>query len=303
MARDYEFAERIGTKEAWQYFLKAHKSGYYTDLARAALEKITAAEKRQTLATEAEQKAAAAGAKRQAVLQAASRKAAEEVATQRGAEEARLLRAAEQARLKAEAEAKKLAEEQAKLQAKLAAEAQPAQAPIVVANAPGAAAATRNVAPAIDPGDLARLLQIHLKRVGCDPGAVDGKWTEQSGRALQQFNKRAHTALDVKVASLAALETVKQHKARVCPLECGKGFKAEGDRCVATACRRGYVRNKGGDCEREIRKTQARPAAHEESGGGQIYCGQGGCRPVPKGCHIVRKQGHSFSMDQFVICN
>src|SRR5215218_2562667 len=31
--RDYELAERVGTREAWEYFITAHKSGFYVDLA------------------------------------------------------------------------------------------------------------------------------------------------------------------------------------------------------------------------------------------------------------------------------
>jgi Caspase domain len=38
--RDYEMAERIGTRQAFQSFLKAHDSGFYADLARAQLEKL-----------------------------------------------------------------------------------------------------------------------------------------------------------------------------------------------------------------------------------------------------------------------
>ena len=38
--RDYEFAERIGTLQAWEFFLTAHKSGFYVDLARAQVAKL-----------------------------------------------------------------------------------------------------------------------------------------------------------------------------------------------------------------------------------------------------------------------
>ena len=214
LARDYEFAERIGTKEAWQSFLKVHKAGLYADLARAALDKLTAAQA-----------------------------------------------AAKQGKV---------------------------PAPIVVAKTAPSASVQRNLAPAIGEADVARLLQLHLEQLGCDPGSVDGDWTKQSQRALQQFNKRAHTSLDVKVASLNALDVVTQHKDRVCPLECGKGTKAEGDRCVAIACRHGYVRNKDGDCEREVRKARSRPAAHAEHDGGEkILCdNRFGCRKAPANCGI-----------------
>lgn len=47
VARDYAFAERVGTLEAWQSFLTEHKSGFYADLARAARDKILAAKQQQ----------------------------------------------------------------------------------------------------------------------------------------------------------------------------------------------------------------------------------------------------------------
>ncbi|WP_430911058.1 caspase family protein [Methylobacterium sp. sgz302541] len=40
--RDYEFAERIGRKEAWVFFLKAHPTGFFAELAKAQLTKFEA---------------------------------------------------------------------------------------------------------------------------------------------------------------------------------------------------------------------------------------------------------------------
>jgi uncharacterized caspase-like protein len=274
LARDYAFAERIGTREAWDTFLAAHKSGFYADLARAARDKLVAEEKHQSPSVSAEKKAAAA-----------------EEAKRLAAERARL-RAAEQERQKAEVAAKKATEEEARLKAKQT--APPPQKKIVVADAPHEAveAPKRNAAPDIAARDLVRELQAELRRVGCDPGAVNGKWSEDAIDAMRRFNRRAHAKLEVKVASLDALEAVKQHKARVCPLVCRRGYKAEDDRCVRVACRHGYVRNNDGECERPRRRSAERPAARERAhrghGGstGQIYCGPHGCQPVPRGCHI-----------------
>jgi hypothetical protein len=39
---DYEFAERVGTTEAWDYFLEAHVNGFYADLAKAQRNKLAA---------------------------------------------------------------------------------------------------------------------------------------------------------------------------------------------------------------------------------------------------------------------
>jgi hypothetical protein len=41
--RDYEFVERMGTKEAWAEFLRLHPSGLYANLAKAQLAKLQAA--------------------------------------------------------------------------------------------------------------------------------------------------------------------------------------------------------------------------------------------------------------------
>ena len=167
----------------------------------------------------------------------------------------------------------------------------------MVASAPNApdAAPKRSAAPTVTAADIARNLQRELKRVGCDPGAVDGKWGEDTMHAMQRFNRRAHAGLEVKVASLDALQAIRQHKERVCPLVCARGFRAEDDRCVRIACRHGLVRNRDGECERPRRRTADRPAARKRGrsgGSGQIFCGpRGGCRPVPPGCHIVFRDG------------
>jgi len=300
LARDYEFAERIGTRQAWDSFLAAHSTGFFADLARAARDKIVAAEQRVTMgkekAAEEEIKRKAAEAARVRAVEEARLKA--EADAKKAAEEARD-RAVEAARLKAEEAARKFAEEEAKLKAKLEAVVKSQQTPTVVASAPSAPDATRALAPQMDEGDIARLLQFHLKRVGCDPGTVDGKWTDQSAHAMAEFNKRAKANFEVKVASLGALDAVKQQKARLCPLVCGKGFKVEEDRCVAEACRRGFVRNKAtGECAREI-KAAGSPSRDEGGGGGgggQIFCAErGGCNPVPKNCKIVIVSGGATS--------
>jgi hypothetical protein len=88
-------------------------------------------------------------------------------------------------------------------------------------------------APAIDTVALTRDLQIELKRVGCDPGADNGTWSAKSRSALSLFNRHAGTKLDIKVASLGALDAVKAKDARVCPLVCGAGTRPEGETCVA----------------------------------------------------------------------
>jgi len=42
-------------------------------------------------------------------------------------------------------------------------------------------------------------------------------------------------------ASVDALDAVKLKQSRVCPLECKRGYRANGESCVKTACQSGYV--------------------------------------------------------------
>jgi WD40 repeat protein len=44
--RDYEFAERVGTQEAWELYIAAHPAGFYTELAKAQRNKLAAANAR-----------------------------------------------------------------------------------------------------------------------------------------------------------------------------------------------------------------------------------------------------------------
>jgi hypothetical protein len=44
VAHEYEMAERVGARRAWESFLAAHSSGFYADLARAQLAKLAIAE-------------------------------------------------------------------------------------------------------------------------------------------------------------------------------------------------------------------------------------------------------------------
>jgi uncharacterized caspase-like protein len=156
--------------------------------------------------------------------------------------------------------------------------------------------------------DLIKSVQTELRRVGCLTGAVDGEWNTVSQRSLTLFNRNAGTKLDTKVASLDALDAIKLKPARVCPLICEHGFKAEGDRCDRIVCAAGSFLNDDNECEKRRAKTpvakrdtgdRPAPAARERpppeasaarpQGSGQIVCDRGGCRPVSQGCHVEYK--------------
>jgi hypothetical protein len=63
----------------------------------------------------------------------------------------------------------------------------------------------------------ARALQTELKRVGCDPGAVDGRWGEKAKAALGQFINLAKLELRSDEPTEAALSALALQKRRVCP--------------------------------------------------------------------------------------
>jgi uncharacterized caspase-like protein len=100
-----------------------------------------------------------------------------------------------------------------------------------------AAAPAKEPAPPVPsaPPDLARLLQTELKRVGCDPGSIDGKWGDKGEAALARFARHAKLALQTEAPTADALAALKGQQARVCPLECGSDAVERDGACVAKA--------------------------------------------------------------------
>jgi Caspase domain len=319
--RDYELAERIGTRPVWDSFINTYPSGFYADLARAQRDKL-GAEAASVAATE-KARAAVDEQKRLAIEGAKAAEQAKAAAQARAAEEARLAAEKEKAienakvveaeRVKTAAQAKaaedaRLATEKKKAEADAkAAEAERARA-AAAAKADEAAkmtadktASEKSVGPvaALAPQDrspgagikadqptaieIPRLLQSELRRVGCNSGAVDGKWDAASQKSLALFNRFAGMKLDVKVASLDALDAIKSKPARICPLICEPGFKPDGERCAMIPT------PKRDETQRPRPEAQA-PKAQPE---GQIVCNSGGCRPVKKGCHLGAGRGYS----------
>jgi uncharacterized caspase-like protein len=288
--KEYEFAAQVGTRQAWESFLKNSGSGFYADLARANLEKLATAEQAGAKAADArrqaeqQEKAKADEYRRQLEAHAARqaeearRKVSEEV-RQRLEEERR--QAAEQAkkeldearrqrdeaRKQAEAAqqqievARRVAVEDARRQNEDARREAEAKAKL---DGPKQVAALTPSAPAMDPSDVARLLQAHLKRVGCDPGTLDGNWNDGSSKSLQLFNKHAGTHFDVKLASLDALDAVRAKTARVCPLVCAKGQKADGDKCVQITCDTGFSLSAHGVCQKNAAPAPAAKTVHRQ---------------------------------------
>jgi uncharacterized caspase-like protein len=307
---DYELAAQIGTREAWDSFLASHPAGLYANLARAQNNKLAAAQQSRTKADDArrdaeEQAAQKAAELRRQLEEQSLRQTAEakqklseqakkdlEEARRQVAEQAQkeLDEARKQVELaQQQAEAARQQVEEAKRQAIAEAQRQVEQAKrIAKADAEKIASLTPNQtvpeappAPSkIDQADVARLLQAHLKRVGCNSGNVDGNWDDSSKKALELFNKNARTGFDIKLASLDALDAVRDRPDRVCPLICAKGQRVEGDRCVAIGCGSGFFLNSSGACEkRQEPAPKARTATKEvapqrrsaPSGGGKCF--------------------------------
>ena len=289
--RDYEFAERVGTREGWDSFLSTYPNGFYSKLALAQRNKLAAEEKARAAAEErarlaAEGAKAAEQAKAVAEARAAedARIAAERKKAQEEARVAEAERAAEQARKAEEEKARERAaaekasleriaraEEQARAaaaSAKAADEARAEQEARVAAlqKALEGIGPVASLSPADRPVDSGpadqtpRLLQTELHRLGCYTGSIDGNWNEASQRALALFNKSAGSKLDVKNASLDTLDVLKHRSERVCPLICEHGYRADGDTCNKIVCKSGYEVGDDNTCEH----IRAKPSAKRE---------------------------------------
>jgi hypothetical protein len=291
---DYELAAQIGTRQVWDSFLASHPTGLYADLARAQDSKLAAAQQSHSKADDARR-----DAEEQAAVKAEElRKQLEDTKTRQTAEARQKLseqakkdlenakKQVELAQQQAEAtrqqvaEAKRQAIAEAQLQVEQARRAAREDAEKIAALTPGQTIpqAVPPSSPHIDQADITRLLQAHLKRVGCNSGNVDGNWDDGSRKALDLFNRNAQTRFDIKLASLDALDAVRNKPDRVCPLICAKGQRAEGDRCVQTGCGSGSFLNSSGSCEKRhyepapsARTATKNPAPQPRSGS------SGGC--------------------------
>ena len=324
--RDYELALQLATRDGWEAFLTAYPDGFYANLAKGQLNKISAEETRAS----AEQKAKAAEQEKARLISERAQKAEQEkaAAAAKAAEEARIAaekqkqieqaraEAAEHQRKLAEAAAAKaLAEKQAaekakaELAAKQAAEkAEQAAKPAADRQLPEVenqkvAALSPGPASTLSAADLAKSVQSELRRVGCLTSSAESEWSSAAQRSLTLFNKYAGTQFDVKLASVDALDALKAKPGRVCPLVCNFGFKADGDQCVKITCRAGYRVGDDNECEkipekkpvatrenssrRDAERRATESSPPKPEASGQIICSSTGCRPVQKGCRLV----------------
>jgi hypothetical protein len=93
------------------------------------------------------------------------------------------------------------------------------------------------VAPVVAPDvvDIGRKLQRELQRVGCAASGIenDSTWGTTSREALRSFNERTRSVAVVDQPTPQALEAVRSHQERVCPMPCEAGTELRGGNCVA----------------------------------------------------------------------
>jgi uncharacterized caspase-like protein len=268
--RDYELAMQVGNKGALNAFLAQYPDGFYANLAKLQIDKLTAEENRaaaaeKARATEAERiRLAAEGARKDAMAKAeANAKAAEQARI--AAEQANQV--AQQQAADAERKRQELPQDQQAAQASNPPSSQqsdPRQASVdggkppapAVAADKGPVVASLSAGPSAEDlaKDLAKATQLELRRVGCLNDDADGDWGSNSQRSLSQFNRYAGTKLDTKMASGDALDAVKRKQGRVCPLVCRHGFEADGDHCSRIVCAAGSFLNDDDECEKRREK-------------------------------------------------
>ena len=238
--RDYELALQIGNRSALNAFLAQYPDGFYASLAKLQLDKI-AAEETRVAATE----------KARLAEQERARLAAEGAQKTQQAKAEAEAKAAEQARIAAE-KAKQVAHDQA-----AAAEQKRVAAEKAAADNAAPTSCDKDKAvniAALDAGppqvDVTKSVQAELRRVGCLSAEADGNWNTASQRSLTLFNRYAKTKLDTKLASTDALDTIKLKTARVCPVVCEHGYKADGERCTKITCAAGSFLNDDNECEK-----------------------------------------------------
>jgi hypothetical protein len=131
-------------------------------------------------------------------------------------------------------------------------------------------------AAALDNRALALSLQSELKRVGCFDGPMSGDFDDATRAAQRTFAKLTSLSLPDALTP-AAIDAVRKFDKRVCPLVCGEGKRAQGDRCVAVApTRKSEPRNKetkAKEPRNRVKKAAARrPGGKCFSYGGRSYC-------------------------------
>jgi caspase domain-containing protein len=266
MRRDYELAERVGTRDAWETFLRAYPTGYYADLARLQLGKADHEARLHRDTAEREERARiererAQGAERERPAREQAERERREAARREDA-----ARTQERERLAREGQQGAPADAPANLQTAM----------LTPPSEPAAPPKPRTLSG----GPLVQAIKTELKRVGCYGGRIDDKWSGETKTSVKKFVKHANLSSAPDQPALDFLDAVRAKPERVCPLECAAREVEAHGRCVAKTCPDGQRLRPDGQCA-AVEKSSPRSKQAEKprkSGrrcfvmGGQSYC-------------------------------
>jgi uncharacterized caspase-like protein len=250
-------AQAGGSAASFKSYLERYPHGAYAGSAKLMLDKLqredearakVAAREAELRAKEAEERRKAEDAKRAAELAGAREEVrkAQEAARMAEAERLAAVKAAEEAR-------------------KQPGSAKAPQQAVQVASLPPVAEPKKVDGSVADTGPLARSLKAELKRVGCDPGTVDGVWGTQAREALAKFARLAKVSLSVDTPTAAALDALTGQKGRVCPLSCTPSEIQVNGKCIARP-----------KVEQASRNSAPKPESEKPSGSGLCFASGGG---------------------------
>jgi hypothetical protein len=147
---------------------------------------------------------------------------------------------------------------------------------VLTAEAARAAAEAAKVTASVpDRTELARSLQLELKRIGCFEGAIDGEFSDATRTAFRNFVRLAALSLPTEDVTPDAVRAVRAFNKRVCPLSCPTGERADGDRCVRIVCPAGQVLKEGACVSDRPAAKAGVPAAPAQKGGSKCFTFQG----------------------------
>ena len=132
-----------------------------------------------------------------------------------------------------------------------------------------------------DPAVLASSLQKELKRVGCDPGSLDGTWGPKAKQALAEFARVTKLSFPLDQPSDGALEVVSQQKGKICTTSCKAGETEVNGKCTPSA-KQETTRSAAKNREAGAQKA-SKESGEGSSGGGMCWLNSGPARLVQCG--------------------
>ena len=236
---DYELAERVGTREAWDFFLSTYPDGFYAKLAQAQRNKLEAEQSRlaaiekSRLAEEERARLAAEGARASAQAKAAAEaKAAEEARAaaerKKALEEAKIVEV-ERAQAKAAEDARLAAERKKEIEQTKAAEAEHERLVLQAKAAADARVAAENARAAAEAEVKREQLALERAKALAEEKAAEAARiraeaqarAEQDARAVASKTKAAEEARANQDAERARQQKVVQ-EARLAEAERGR---------------------------------------------------------------------------------